>query len=71
MGKQIRIPPRGDTAPARKWFTYVVKKNDSFSTISSRLYGTQKYWQQIQDLNPNVDPMKLKVGSEIRVPFKN
>lgn len=73
VGKKIKMPPRKSTSTpeTRRWFTYVVKKNDSFSTISSRLYGTQKYWKEIQELNPTVDPLKLRPGSEIRVPLKN
>lgn len=49
---------------------YVVKGGDTLDKISSRLLGTSKRWKEILDLNPGLDPKKLKVGQTIKVPAK-
>ena len=43
--------------PVPRWnTTYVVKKNESFWSISQKVYGNGKYWQMIQEANRDVDP---------------
>jgi len=49
---------------------YVVKSGDTLDKISTRLLGTSKRWKEILDLNPGLDPKKLKVGQTIKVPAK-
>ncbi len=48
---------------------YVVRKGDSgFWGISIAVFQTPRYWKQIADLNPGVDPSALKPGQKVRVP---
>ncbi len=67
------IPPRGVDTPVasgQQFALYIVVKGDNPSRISQRRYGNESYTQKILDLNPGLDPLKMKVGSEIRVPLR-
>lgn len=48
--------------------TYTVKPGDMLVTIAERLYGTQTAWEAIAQANPSVDPTRLRVGQELRLP---
>ncbi|MCC6680164.1 MAG: LysM peptidoglycan-binding domain-containing protein, partial [Phycisphaeraceae bacterium] len=48
--------------------SYTIKAGDTFSSIAADKLGDEKYWQQIAQANPTVDPQKLKVGQVIRLP---
>lgn len=50
--------------------SYVVQKGDSLSKISSRFYGTTKYWKEIYNANKErIGNMnQLKVGTELTIP---
>ncbi|HEX9782578.1 MAG TPA: LysM domain-containing protein [Opitutaceae bacterium] len=48
--------------------TYVIKSGDTLSIIG-RQFGVS--YQEIQAVNPGLDPRKLKVGQRIYVPKKN
>lgn len=52
-------------------FTYVVKKDDSFSKIAQELYGDYRLWPLIYAANnhTNRDPDLIYVGQEIHVPL--
>lgn len=65
--------PRGDGSPptlaaVRSSRTYTIKRGDSFSSIAAALYGSERFWIEIAQANPSLDPMKLKVGDVIRLP---
>lgn len=47
--------------------TYVVQPNDTFSSIAIKLYGEESRWVDISRAN-FVDPTKLQVGQELRIP---
>ncbi len=47
---------------------YVVRSGDTLSEIALRQTGTSKRWKEIVDLNPGLDPKKLKVGARLRMP---
>ncbi len=67
------IPPRGVDTPVaggQQFALYIVVKGDSPARISQKRYGDEEYTQMILDLNPGLDPLKMKVGSEIRVPLR-
>jgi LysM repeat protein len=49
---------------------YVIQKGDNLYKISKKLLGSTKYVKEIVNLNPNVDPRRLIVGSKIRLPKK-
>jgi len=48
--------------------TYIVKKGDSFESISKALYGTITKWKDIAKANPTVDPTRMKIGAKLRIP---
>jgi len=63
--------PTPPAIPARKTprqTTYTVQEGDTFSAIAIKLYGDDKYWVDIAQANPLVDPIRLRVGLELRLP---
>jgi nucleoid-associated protein YgaU len=59
-----------NAALAPKAGTYVVQPNDSYWTISQRLYGTGGYFRALAQCNRNTVPDEndLRVGSQILAP---
>lgn len=59
-----------DTTPATipDGGTYKVKEGDTLSVISQTLYGSARYWVQIAQANPTMDPQKLRIGQVIKLP---
>ena len=51
--------------------TYIVQPNDNFITIAQRIYGSQAAWEAIAQANPSVDPTRLRVGQELRLPRRS
>lgn len=49
---------------------YVIQRGDNLYRISERLLGSTRRWKEIQDLNPGLDPTKLKVGQKIKIPAR-
>jgi LysM repeat protein len=58
------------TIPEVTGETYVVKPNDSLSTISQDFYGTTEYADLIAEANGITDPGALQVGQELTIPPK-
>ena len=48
--------------------THTIASGETFSRIAVRLYGDEKYWVAIAQANPLIDPERLRVGQEIRLP---
>ena len=50
--------------------TYVVRRGDTLSTISRRMYGTPNHWQQIRQANRGVlrNLKKMRSGTRLRIP---
>ncbi|MBM3990729.1 MAG: LysM peptidoglycan-binding domain-containing protein [Planctomycetes bacterium] len=57
--------PKSKPATGR---SYVVKSGDSLSRIASRELGDAGRWTEIRDLNPGLNPDRLKVGAELALP---
>ena len=55
-------------APASGTRVYVVKKNDTFSSIARKELGGVQFWRDIQRMNKNVKPTKLHAGDKIKLP---
>lgn len=55
-------PPRIELA------TYTVKKGDTLGTISQKVLGTSKRWEEIADLNKIDDETGLAAGQVLKVP---
>ena len=47
---------------------YVVEKGDTLGHISQKLYGTVRRTVDLQNANPDVDPRKMQIGDELKVP---
>lgn len=47
---------------------YTIESGDSFSSIALATYGEATKWVEIAQANPLVDPSRLRVGQEIRLP---
>lgn len=47
---------------------YVVRKGDTFATISKRCYGREDQWKLLAEANPGTDPVRMKVGGSLRIP---
>lgn len=56
-------PPASSTARL-----YVVQSGDSMSSIALAHYGSAGKWIDIAQANPRVDPNRLSVGQELRLP---
>lgn len=48
--------------------SYQIQKGDSIYSISKKTYGSYKMVKKILEVNPNLDPKKLRVGSLIILP---
>lgn len=48
--------------------SYTVKPGDTFTSISTAQYGSDRYWADIAQANPLKDPIKLRVGDVINLP---
>ncbi|MFI4860168.1 MAG: LysM peptidoglycan-binding domain-containing protein [Phycisphaerales bacterium JB063] len=48
--------------------TYTIQAGDMLVTIAERFYGSQAAWEAIAQANPSVDPTRLRVGQELRLP---
>jgi nucleoid-associated protein YgaU len=46
---------------------HLVQNNERLWDIARRYYGSGAYWRTIVDLNPGLDPSKMRVGREILV----
>lgn len=66
-GKDVSITPVADAAPPEPR-TYTVQPGDTFSTIAVKIYGSEQHWIDIAATNPFIDPRRLRVGQEIRLP---
>lgn len=47
---------------------YTVAKGDNYWNIATRMLGDGQRWREIRDLNPGVDPTKLRIGQVIFIP---
>ncbi|MFK7741922.1 MAG: LysM peptidoglycan-binding domain-containing protein [Planctomycetota bacterium] len=62
--------PPAASAPASST-TYTVRRGDTLSEISSRQLGSVRYMKAIRDLNPALNPNRLKVGAKILLPARS
>lgn len=50
---------------------YEVRPKDTFSSIAQRELGSRNRWVEIQQLNKDINPTKMKPGMKIRIPSKD
>jgi nucleoid-associated protein YgaU len=60
------VPP----PPSLTSNTYTVQKGDTLWSIAQKHLGDGKRWREIVELNPGLEPSKLKVGQVIILPAK-
>jgi len=56
-------------APGARW-TYVVKKGDTLERIARHQLGDHRRWTEIQALNGNLDPRKVRLGQKLTMPAR-
>jgi len=57
------------TTPQKRPFTeYTVKRNDTYESISKKMYGTIRYARSIMAANPYISPTSLRPGRVILIP---
>lgn len=69
LPKGVKAQYVSPVSGARK--NYAIKTGDNFAVLSQRFYGSQRYWRSFSQANPKVDPTKMQVGQEIRLPDAN
>lgn len=60
-GPEAKPAPGADTM-------YTVQPGDTFSSIANKHYKDETRWFDIAQANPSVDPARLRVGQELRLP---
>lgn len=58
-------PPPGEVQESR---SATVRKGDTLQKIAARELGSAERWRVLIDWNPGLDPKRLKVGHELRLP---
>lgn len=48
--------------------TYTIQSGDTLSSLAVTHYGSERYWVEIAQANPTVDPHRLKIGQVIKLP---
>ncbi|MEO0587716.1 MAG: LysM peptidoglycan-binding domain-containing protein [Planctomycetota bacterium] len=48
--------------------TYAVQRGDTLSSIAVRLFGDESKWVDIAQANPTIDPIRLRIGQELKLP---
>ncbi|MEM6749228.1 MAG: LysM peptidoglycan-binding domain-containing protein [Planctomycetota bacterium] len=62
-----RVAPARPAGPVK---TYSIRPDDNFWKIAEAEYGDDRHWRAIAQANPGVDPTRLRVGQEIRLPAR-
>lgn len=81
VGQKVSIPeiagvpapgssPVTETATPSVGSEYVVKPNDTLDSIAQRQLGKKSDAKKIQEANPGVNPLKLRVGQKLMIPGK-
>ena len=47
---------------------YTIQSGDTLSSIAMTLYGSDRYWVEIAQANPSIDPLKLKPDTVLKLP---
>ena len=51
--------------------TYTVRSGDTMSSIAVQWFGDERKWDLIAQANPLVDPLRLQIGHQLRLPPKD
>ncbi|HEY8005654.1 MAG TPA: LysM domain-containing protein [Methylocella sp.] len=47
---------------------YTIRADDSLRGIAVQFYGDARQWRRISTANPGLDPRRLRIGQEIKLP---
>ena len=47
---------------------YVVREGDTLFSIANKKYRDTRFWWTIAELNPDIDPLALEIGTTIYIP---
>jgi LysM repeat protein len=68
----VASPVSPDMEPAKPTAaapgTYMIERGDTLAKIATKLYGDSEKWRMIAQANPGLNPDRLKVGQEIKLP---
>ncbi len=67
-GRATRATVSPDTTAASD--TYTVQPNDSLWTISQKVFGDGRYYNDIARANPGINPNRLQVGQQLKLPSR-
>ncbi|MHC4938346.1 MAG: LysM peptidoglycan-binding domain-containing protein [Planctomycetota bacterium] len=75
VGKTVRIPNPEAYRPGRKSApsglrTYEVQVGDLLETIARNHLGSRNRWQEILEVNPGLNPKRLRPGQRINLPAR-
>jgi nucleoid-associated protein YgaU len=69
LGPPPAYPPAEPApGPDPKFVDYSVREGDSMWSIADHWLGDANQWGLIADVNPTIDPDRLRVGQRIRIP---
>jgi len=63
-------PPAPTPPPAPLAQTHVIQKGDTLWAISTRYLGSGRRWKEILAVNPGLNPRKLTIGKELKIPSR-
>lgn len=69
-GDETTTTTDADTTRTNPSQTYIVQEGDTLSGIATKLYGSERHWVDIAQANPLVDPVRLSIGQELRLPTR-
>ncbi|MHC4469591.1 MAG: LysM peptidoglycan-binding domain-containing protein [Planctomycetota bacterium] len=62
-------PPEEPAAESeREDIRHVMKKDESFYSLAQHYYGNGKYFKEIRDANPSLNPTAVPIGATIVIP---
>jgi len=80
LGKEIVLPtqaelggsaePSSSGRAAGAYRTYKIRKGDTFTRIAATQLRSSKRELELRQLNPNVNPRNLRIGSTIKMPLQ-
>lgn len=67
---ELRVPPAPRAKPLPVTRTHVIQTGDTFADLAEQYYGSRaaRYVSLIMQANPDVDPRRMRVGSEVVIP---
>jgi len=68
VAKQPAADTKKVAAASKSTSTYTIKKGDLLRSIAREKLGDESRWKDIVAVNPGLDPQKLAVGQQIKLP---